>query len=556
MHVKALKQPLRVVSPPAEVGKRLQLCSKEDMVVFIPSLPKEVPKDVPVQTVTETVAILSEERKPGSDTKGTIVTVEEDVPLSGLNMQLKKVQDDACKTVDKGQRWSLFQTQCTIKGKACKLMIDGGSCINDIRKAMVAALGLSTWHLPEPKHLEWLNSCGILKITHKVRVPFTVDDYVDEIECDVLPLEVCGLLLGRSWQYDRNVTHAGRANTYSFMHGGKRRTLKPLGDDHIKSDVKLVVLKEKLHKPNVQHEVHDVPSVNVGDVSATPVDNTPVLVGDKPDEATLVVDVDVAACATVLVCVDASTQTDDVCADGVSMHMAQMRVGGVGGERVSGDSGQRHYRARSTAVQFSATPRMHRGNDVRPHSHFTPTPFLMPPRARLTRHSTPESKMATADLGSTEWERSKTSAQDINLLKKLGINKQKNSLRFPSEESYPSPPMKYRNHKTASPLPSLPEGGEVEERAVVTDDNQGTSRPESEVAGSQKSAASSEKEVESEPTASAHSPPSAASPRNKRKRDEVADSGTSKAGASLAEEIVPDAERTTFNPYEDALVSS
>jgi hypothetical protein len=259
----------------------------------------------------------------------------------------------------------LFQTQCFIKGKACKLMVDGGSCTNGISKAMVAALGLSTWRLPEPKRLEWLNSCGMLKITHKVRVPFTVDDYVDEIDCDVLPLEVCGLLLGRPWQYDRNVTHVGRANTYSFMHGGKQRTLKPMGDDHIKSDVELVVRKEKLHKPKVQQEVHDVPSIDVGDVSAMPVDDKPVLVGDKPDEATLVVDVDVAACATVPVCVDASIQTDDICADDTSVHVAQMRVGGVGGERVSGDSGQRHYRARSTAVQFSATPRMHRGKDGR-----------------------------------------------------------------------------------------------------------------------------------------------------------------------------------------------
>ncbi|KAK1678101.1 hypothetical protein QYE76_038949 [Lolium multiflorum] len=268
---------------------------------------------VPLPTVTKVEVKSSEERKPGSDTKSTTVTVEEDVPLSGLNMQLKKVQDDACKTVDKVQRWSLFQTQCIIKGKACKLMIDGGSCTNGISKAMVAALGLSTWRLPEPKHLEWLNSCGMLKITHKVRVPFTVGDYVDEIDCDVLPLEVCGLLLGRPWQYDRNVTHAGRANTYSFMHGGKQRTLKPLGDDHIKSDVELVVRKEKLHKPNVQHKVHDVPSIDVGDVSAKPVDDKQVLVGDKPDEAPLIVDVDVAACAAVPVCVDVSTQTDDGC---------------------------------------------------------------------------------------------------------------------------------------------------------------------------------------------------------------------------------------------------
>ncbi|KAK1627427.1 hypothetical protein QYE76_001742 [Lolium multiflorum] len=52
--------------------------------------------------------------------------------------------------------------------------------------------------------------------------------------------------------------------------------------------------------------------------------------------------------------------------------------------------------------------------------------------------------MASADLGSTEWERSKISPQDINLLKKLGISKKQDALRFPNEESYPTPPMEYR----------------------------------------------------------------------------------------------------------------
>ncbi|KAK1652337.1 hypothetical protein QYE76_070142 [Lolium multiflorum] len=52
--------------------------------------------------------------------------------------------------------------------------------------------------------------------------------------------------------------------------------------------------------------------------------------------------------------------------------------------------------------------------------------------------------MATEDLGNTEWERSKISPQDINLLKKLGISKKQDALRFPSEESYPTPPMEYR----------------------------------------------------------------------------------------------------------------
>ncbi|KAK1628123.1 hypothetical protein QYE76_002438 [Lolium multiflorum] len=52
--------------------------------------------------------------------------------------------------------------------------------------------------------------------------------------------------------------------------------------------------------------------------------------------------------------------------------------------------------------------------------------------------------MAAQDLGASEWERSKISAQDVNVLKKLGLMKKKDALIFPSEESYPSPPMEYR----------------------------------------------------------------------------------------------------------------
>ncbi|KAK1603224.1 hypothetical protein QYE76_018227 [Lolium multiflorum] len=78
----------------------------------------------------------------------------------------------------------------------------------------------------------------------------------------------------------------------------------------------------------------------------------------------------------------------------------------------------------------------------------------------------------------------------------------------------------WKNHDTTSPLPPLPEGGDVEERAVVTDDNQ------------------------------------AASPKNKRKRDDVVDSGTSEAGDARAKGPAPDAGKRAFDPYEAALISS
>ncbi|KAK1651925.1 hypothetical protein QYE76_069730 [Lolium multiflorum] len=46
--------------------------------------------------------------------------------------------------------------------------------------------------------------------------------------------------------------------------------------------------------------------------------------------------------------------------------------------------------------------------------------------------------MTTTDLGSAEWERSKISGQDINMLKKMGFSKKEDSLQFPKEESYPN----------------------------------------------------------------------------------------------------------------------
>ena len=97
------------------------------------------------------------------------------------------------------------------------------------------------------------------------------------------------MLVVRPWQYDRNAIHAGRANTYTFSHDGKQRTLKPMTVDHIKSDVVLVVRKEKVHKAKPQQRIvelpkeeHDGRSVSIDIVSAVPDDDKPVVpVGDK-----------------------------------------------------------------------------------------------------------------------------------------------------------------------------------------------------------------------------------------------------------------------------------
>jgi hypothetical protein len=133
--------------------------------------------------------------------------------------------------------------------------------------------------------------------------------------------------------------HVGRANTYSFMHDGKHRTLKPMRDDQIKSDVVLVVHKEKLHKAKpqpglakVQHEEHDAKSVCGDIVSAKPVDDKPVvLVSDKPVEVKPLIDEgkDMSPCVPCVplpVRVDMGVQTDDGDADRVPVHMVSWVV--------------------------------------------------------------------------------------------------------------------------------------------------------------------------------------------------------------------------------------
>ena len=130
------------------------------------------------------------------------------------SLMVQRVQEDRIE--DKGQRWNIFQSECKINNTNCKLIIDGGSYTNAVSKGLVDALGLPAWKHPQPHRVEWLYHTGKLKVTHKVRVNFSVGDYTDMVICDVLPMDACHILLGRPWQYDHGATHDGRSNTNSF----------------------------------------------------------------------------------------------------------------------------------------------------------------------------------------------------------------------------------------------------------------------------------------------------------------------------------------------------
>jgi hypothetical protein len=89
---------------------------------------------------------------------------------NGLSILAQGVQSDGTVVQVKGQCSNIFQSQYKIQDKVCKIIVDGSSFTNAISSDLVATLSLSTWRLPTPCYMQWMNQSGMLKITHKVRV--------------------------------------------------------------------------------------------------------------------------------------------------------------------------------------------------------------------------------------------------------------------------------------------------------------------------------------------------------------------------------------------------
>jgi len=115
-----------------------------------------------------------------------------------------------------------------VHDKVVKVIIDGGSCHNLASCETCDKLGLKLLRHPHPFHVQWLNDSGDIKIGYKVNVPFKIGEYVDTVECDVTPMLVCHLLLGRPCQYDRYSQHCGRTNQFNINLKGKKFVLKPM----------------------------------------------------------------------------------------------------------------------------------------------------------------------------------------------------------------------------------------------------------------------------------------------------------------------------------------
>ena len=69
-------------------------------------------------------------------------------------------------------------------------------------------------------NVSWLQKRRQVMVSRQCKVEFKIGSYKDEFLCDVIPMDVCHVLLGRLWKYDRNFIHGVRKNTYSLEKNG------------------------------------------------------------------------------------------------------------------------------------------------------------------------------------------------------------------------------------------------------------------------------------------------------------------------------------------------
>jgi len=127
------------------------------------------------------------------------------------------------------QRENIFHSKCTVQGKVCSLIIDGGSCANVASFSMVEKLNLQAMAQPHSYNIQWLNQGKGLQVNSRCLIFCSIGkSYHDELWCDIIPIDACHILLGRPWLFDRKVIHHGYLNTYSFSKDGKKITLAPI----------------------------------------------------------------------------------------------------------------------------------------------------------------------------------------------------------------------------------------------------------------------------------------------------------------------------------------
>lgn len=114
----------------------------------------------------------------------------------GENLMMRRTLLKVPMVKEPPQRKSLFRTTYKSQGKVCKV-VDSGSTDNLVSLEMVEKLKMKRIPHPTPYKVSWLNKGQQVLVYEQIWVEFNIGGYKDKILCDIIPMDVCHLLLGR-----------------------------------------------------------------------------------------------------------------------------------------------------------------------------------------------------------------------------------------------------------------------------------------------------------------------------------------------------------------------
>jgi len=154
---------------------------------------------------SESDACSDPEPKPhkGNGKGKQIIDVDPSATIATAKIQKKEPENP-----EEGEH--LFHSQMWVKGSSLQFIVDNGSQKNLISAEVMKRLGLLTTPHPQPYSIGWLHKGRDLKVRRQCRLPYSIKPFIDEVLCDVTPLDVCDVLLGQPYLWRQHVMYDSR----------------------------------------------------------------------------------------------------------------------------------------------------------------------------------------------------------------------------------------------------------------------------------------------------------------------------------------------------------
>jgi hypothetical protein len=202
--------------------------------------PEKKPKQFGGKGKTKSIAIVQQDLGSNLGDEGNIKTVG----VQGKYSLHASSSSNNESHYDEQKRNELFHIRVVSKHNKIDTLFDLGSQVKLISEALVKKMGLEMKPHLKPYPLGWVCDKSKLNVTKQCRVRFAIaSKLIDEVDLDVVPLDICGIVLGSPYLYDRKAVLFRHGNKYHLTKGAMEYWALHFWEGTVQ-----VLTKHELHK--------------------------------------------------------------------------------------------------------------------------------------------------------------------------------------------------------------------------------------------------------------------------------------------------------------------